>query len=178
MSELKMDEVLVLVVAKLKEHDSRLQSLAGQVEEVKKFMLSGVPQALDVKDEAWRVIGESRSILVVDEDTCLVDILKPIMEKMGFKVDTANNGINALFKVSKSCYDMMIFGEELPDMLGDELSKRIRQRSPDTEVVMVKGYRSDSEPKKEDARKVRVKSVPAQDIVEMVERTITSGEQG
>jgi len=181
MSDPKMEEVLRLILAKLKEQDSRLQSLAGQVNDLR-GMLDGGAKAPAPEDrvEAPRETGKLKSILVVDDDPNLVNTFKLILENVGFSVDTANNGINALFKTSKLHYDLVILDMNLPDMLGDELARRIRQRKPDMKVIMVTGYSSYMEEleKEDEIRKVLMKPVPPEDLVEMARRAITNEEHG
>ncbi|TRO53940.1 response regulator [Candidatus Bathyarchaeota archaeon] len=182
MSDPKIEEVLRLILAKLKEQDSRLQSLAGQVNDLKGMLDSGAAKASASEDkgEAPSEASKLKSILVVDDDPNLVNTFKLILENVGFNVDTANNGINALFKASKLHYDLVILDMNLPDMLGDELARRIRQRKPDMKVIMVTGYSSYMEEleKEEEIRKVLMKPVPPEDLVEMARRAITSEGHG
>jgi len=181
MSNQKIDEVLSLIQAKLKEQDSMLQSLAEQVQDLKKAADSGAAQiqALEDKPKAPNDAGKFKSILVVDDDPDLVDTFKLILENVGFSVDTANNGINALFKTSKLHYDLVILDMNLPDMLGDELARRIKRRNPDMKVIMITGYSSYVEglEKEDKIRKVLTKPVPPKALVEMAKRAITTEEQ-
>jgi len=181
MSNPKIDEVLSLILAKLKEQDSKLQSLADQVQDLKNSVDSDAAQGktLSSKADASKEVGKLKSILVVDDDPNLVNTFKLILENVGFSVDSANNGVNALFKASKLHYDLMILDMNLPDMLGDELARRIRQRKPDMKVIMITGYSSYMEEleKEEEIRKVLMKPVPPEDLVEIAKRTITSEDQ-
>ena len=181
MSNTKIDEALSLILAKLKEQDSRLQSLAGQVEDLKETVHSSTNQAQASvgRGEAAKEAGRLKSILVVDDDPNLVNTFKLILESVGFNVDSANNGVSALFKASKLHYDLVILDMNLPDMLGDELARRIRQRKPDMKVIMVTGYSSYMEEleKEEEIKKVLMKPVLPEDLVEIAKRTITSDEQ-
>ncbi|MFH2110779.1 MAG: response regulator [Candidatus Bathyarchaeota archaeon] len=181
MSNLKIDEVLSLILAKLKEQDSKIQSLADQVKDIKNSVNGGAQaQASEGKGVAHSEVGKLKSILVVDDDPNLVNTFKLILENVGFNVDSANNGVSALFKASKLHYDLVILDMNLPDMLGDELARRIRLRKPDMKVIMITGYSSYKEEleKEEKIRKVLMKPVPPEDLVEIAKRTITSEEQG
>jgi len=182
MSKLKIDEVLSLILAKLREQDSKLQSLADEVKDLKNSVNSSAAQAQasEGKSDVSKEVGKLKSILVVDDDPTLVNTFKLILENVGFNVDTANNGINALFKASKLHYDLVILDMNLPDMLGDELARRIRQRKPDMKVIMITGYSSYMEEleKEDEIRKVLMKPVPPEDLVEIAKRTITSEGQG
>lgn len=180
MSNLKIDEALSLILAKLKEQDSKLQSLADQVNELKNTVNSGAAQAQasEGKNDASKEVDKLMSILIVDDDPILVNTFKLILENVGFNVDTANNGINALLKASKLHYDLVILDMNLPDMLGDELARRIRQRKPDMKVIMITGYSSYMEELEKEVWKVLMKPVSPEDLVEVAKRTITSEDQG
>jgi len=181
MSNLKIDEVLSLILAKLKEQDSRLQSLTDQVKDLKNSVNSGAQaKASEGKGVTHSEVSRLKSILVVDDDPNVVNTFKLILENVGFNVDSANNGVNALFKANKLHYDLVILDMNLPDMLGDELARRIRLRKPDMKVIMITGYSSYVEEleKEEEIRKVLMKPVLPEDLVEIAKRTITSEGQG
>jgi CheY-like chemotaxis protein len=179
MSNQKIHEVLNLVLDKLREQDSKLQVLADQVNKLTNSVNSGAAQAQASEDKGYasKEVCKLKSILVVDDDPTLVNTFKLILENVGFNVDTANNGINALFKASKLHYDLAILDMNLPDMLGDELAKRIRQRKPEMKVIMITGYSSYLEEMEKEVWKVLMKPVSPEDLVEITKRTITSEEQ-
>ncbi|HUV33387.1 MAG TPA: hypothetical protein VMW22_00550, partial [Candidatus Desulfaltia sp.] len=86
MSNLKIDEVLSLILAKLKEQDSKLQSLADEVKDLKNSVNSGAvqAQASEGKSDSSKEVGKLKSILVVDDDPTLVNTFKLILENVGF----------------------------------------------------------------------------------------------
>jgi CheY-like chemotaxis protein len=180
MSKLKIDEVLSLILTKLKEQDTKLQSLADQVKDLKSKVDKGTVDVSESKSDASGDVGGLKSILVVDDDPNVVNTFKLILENVGFNVDSANNGVSALFKTNKLHYDLVILDMNLPDMLGDELARRIRQRKPDMKVIMITGYSSYMEEleKEDEIRKVLIKPVLPEDLVEIARRAVTSKEQG
>lgn len=66
------------------------------------------------------------NILVVDDDPEIIDLLRLDLELMGFQVDSANDGANALKKAEAKTYDLIVLDVMMPKMDGFEVCKRIR----------------------------------------------------
>ncbi|MEW6607042.1 MAG: response regulator [bacterium] len=66
-------------------------------------------------------------ILVVDDDTKLVEALKIRLEVNNYKVMTALNGIEALEKVYKEMPDLVLLDAWLPKMNGWEVCRKIKE---------------------------------------------------
>ena len=76
-------------------------------------------------------------ILWVDDD---IDQLKPhvmFLQNKGFKIDTCNNGYDAIEMVMQSNYDLVILDEMMPGMTGLETLPKIKEIRHDTPVIMV-----------------------------------------
>jgi DNA-binding response OmpR family regulator len=68
------------------------------------------------------------TILVVDDEQKIVDVISLYLQKSGFKVLTASNGIEAL-KLFNSEIDLVVLDLMLPDLSGEEVCKKLRQFS-------------------------------------------------
>lgn len=71
----------------------------------------------------------SQTVLVVDDEQKLVDLVRAIMEKEGYNVVEAHNGYQAIEKVRESLPDAVILDVMMPEMDGFEALKEIRQAS-------------------------------------------------
>lgn len=71
----------------------------------------------------------STKILVVDDEALLVKGLKYSLEQDGFITEAAYDGNEALEKVSKGNYDMIILDLMLPGIDGLEVCQKIREKS-------------------------------------------------
>jgi phosphate regulon transcriptional regulator PhoB len=69
---------------------------------------------------------EMKKILVVDDEPDLVELVSYNLRKEGFKVSSASNGEDALEKVRKGGYDLIILDLMLPGIQGVELCRMIR----------------------------------------------------
>ncbi len=93
---------------------------------------------LEAREAAQR--GEKPiSVLIVDDDSFLVDSFKLIMEFAGFEVVTAHNGDEAVRKAQKIRFDLALVDLNLPDVSGAELSKKLKGCVPGLSVMLLTG---------------------------------------
>ncbi|OGO49734.1 MAG: hypothetical protein A2148_09835 [Chloroflexi bacterium RBG_16_68_14] len=69
--------------------------------------------------------GRGRSILVVDDEESIQRLLGSILELDGHRVDTARNGMEALERINRRRYDLIITDIKMPDMDGRDLYQRL-----------------------------------------------------
>ncbi len=81
-------------------------------------------------------------ILLVDDEKEYLDVIKLILESNQFKVKTANSGHDALKKMSKESFDLVITDLIMPEMTGLELLEQIKEHHSDSEVILFTGYGS------------------------------------
>jgi DNA-binding NtrC family response regulator len=79
-------------------------------------------------------------ILIVDDEQEYLDILSERMEGRDFEVDKAGNGMEALDRLSESTYDAIVMDMMMPGMDGLETLKRIREKHPDMQVILLTGH--------------------------------------
>ncbi|MGH7773914.1 MAG: sigma-54-dependent transcriptional regulator [Candidatus Binatia bacterium] len=82
----------------------------------------------------------SGTILVVDDDPDIRDILKDSLNSLGSRVLTACNGEECLDMVDKEGPELVLLDIEMPDKNGLEVLKEIRQRGSDVTVIMITAY--------------------------------------
>ena len=121
--------------------------------------------ALDVDHETDRVRltfrdGKDPRILLVDHDTTLLKVGKRMLERFGYRVTTANGGIEALevFLKNPEEFDLIITDQAMPKMDGMELAKAAIDVRPDIPVVLCAGYC-------EDIDQAKMKDVGIQEFV-------------
>ncbi len=66
------------------------------------------------------------SVLVVDDEITLRHVLVLQLDKLGYKADSAANGIEALRRVHNHCYGLIIMDLQMPEMDGYEAAGAIR----------------------------------------------------
>lgn len=81
-------------------------------------------------------------LLVVDDERRMVDSLKSLLTKQGYKVETAYDGSEAAEKISQNSYDLIISDIKLPNKNGLELLSLAQKKDPDAVVILMTGYAS------------------------------------
>lgn len=67
-----------------------------------------------------------KKILVIDDEPDIVFLIKLILEKEGYKVIEANSGKEGIEMAKKEKPDLILLDIMMPDMLGWEVSKKIK----------------------------------------------------
>ncbi|NOY79057.1 MAG: sigma-54-dependent Fis family transcriptional regulator [Calditrichaeota bacterium] len=79
------------------------------------------------------------SILIADDEEDFRIIFSDIIQKMGYHVETAQNGQEALAVVERHPIDIALVDFKMPGMSGLELLKEIKSRKPQIEVILITG---------------------------------------
>ncbi len=86
---------------------------------------------------------ERTKILVVDDEVQVREMLRRNLTQMGgFPVDVASNGVEALEKIEKDIFDLVLTDLRMPEMDGIELLKSIKANRPDILVIIMTAYGS------------------------------------
>jgi DNA-binding NtrC family response regulator len=86
---------------------------------------------------------ESMKILVVDDEALIRDMIKRGLSQMGgFSVEVAQSGPEAIEKVEKDVFDLVLTDLKMPEMDGLELLKTIKGTRPDIMVIMMTAHGS------------------------------------
>lgn len=78
-------------------------------------------------------------VLIVDDDRSVADTIALVLIKRGFDAMAAYDPHTALQLVARDQPDCAIVDVLLPSVGGVELAKLIRQRSPDTRILLLTG---------------------------------------
>ncbi|NND35127.1 MAG: response regulator transcription factor [Saprospiraceae bacterium] len=78
-----------------------------------------------------------KSILAIEDDPSLLELLKIHLSDINCQLDTAEDGLEGLKKILENEYDLIILDVMLPSIDGFELCKRIRSERIPTPVLML-----------------------------------------
>jgi DNA-binding NtrC family response regulator len=79
-------------------------------------------------------------ILIVDDEPSARDLCVEILRSMGLKTETADSGAQALKRLAGGRVDIVLTDVRMPGMNGIELLKIVRQKYPQTDVVIMTGF--------------------------------------
>ena len=85
---------------------------------------------------------EKAQILIVDDDESTRKSLSLIFKKKGYETHTAGTGKEALAAAKGKLFNAALLDIRLPDILGIELIKPLRQIHPDIAIIMATGFAS------------------------------------
>lgn len=86
-------------------------------------------------------IKKDKKLLLVEDDTLMLEVLKDLLSESGITVHTSENGAEGLKKFSENEYDLIISDIQMPILNGVEFLKKVR--SQDTKwpkFMLLTGY--------------------------------------
>lgn len=82
-------------------------------------------------------------ILVVDDEASVRELLRRGLSQIGhFLVDVASNGLEAIEKIEKNLFDLVLTDLKMPEMGGIELLKTIKGTRPELTVIIMTAHGS------------------------------------
>ena len=82
-------------------------------------------------------MSDEPNVLVVDDEQSLVETVRVLLDREGFDVLTALSGEEALETFEAEGADLVLADVRMPKMSGVELLEAVRDRSPETPVVLM-----------------------------------------
>ncbi len=85
---------------------------------------------------------DGKHILVVDDDPDLLFLVAHGVKSLSpdYQVNTANSAAGALEQVQKQNFDLVVTDFMMPDMTGLELVPKVREKSPNTQFVLMTAH--------------------------------------
>ena len=80
------------------------------------------------------------SILIVDDERAIRNSMKEILEYESYKVDVAENGVEALRKVQNEKFDLIFSDIKMPEMDGITFLEAVLKERGDLPVIMISGH--------------------------------------
>ncbi|MHC4820967.1 MAG: response regulator [Planctomycetota bacterium] len=102
-------------------------------------------------DEPSERLGEATAddqratILVVDDEAFIRDLVRDTLETRGYTTHQASNGDEALLCLERETIDIMITDVVMPGMPGLDLVKRVRHDFPGIHMIVLTGYARDQD---------------------------------
>jgi DNA-binding response OmpR family regulator len=79
-------------------------------------------------------------ILVIEDDLATLKLMKIALEKHGYSVIGAENGLNGFSAATDQSFDSIVLDIGLPDISGLEVLKRLRANQNQTPVLLLSAY--------------------------------------
>ena len=101
------------------------------------------PAPLKVGEKKERRLMEKQSILIVEDDHHLRDLLVEIFKREGHTTEAAASGQEALNKAKEAFFNLAFLDINLPDLSGLELIKPLKALHPDMALIVLTGSPSE-----------------------------------
>lgn len=86
-----------------------------------------------------------RTVLVVDDDPLVIEILQTVLNLEEFEVTTASDGATALERVGERRPDVVVLDVMMPGLDGFEVCRRLKADHPSLPVVLLTARNSEAD---------------------------------
>jgi DNA-binding response OmpR family regulator len=86
-------------------------------------------------------MGKKR-ILIVDDEKAIRATMAMALESVKYEIDVAENGVQAIERLNKISYDLIITDYSMPEMDGLEMISIVASKFPDLPVLMITAQES------------------------------------
>jgi CheY-like chemotaxis protein len=119
-------------------------------------------------------------ILLVDDEEPITEMLRQILERLGYQVTARTSSVEALkaFQSQPGNFDLVITDTTMPNMTGIELCRAITKIRPDIPVVLCTGFSETITEEKADAAGIKgfiMKPVSIREMAGVIRRVLDSG---
>ena len=80
------------------------------------------------------------TILIIDDERAIRNVLKDILSNEGFKVEEAADGEEGLKKFQAGSFDVVLCDIKMPKLDGIEFLQKVMEAGTDTPVIMISGH--------------------------------------
>lgn len=87
-----------------------------------------------------KLMSEKKSVIIIDDEPSIRNLLSRILSLEGYIVTSFENSKQGLEEISENFYNVALIDVILPDINGIELTKKIKEKSPDTEIIVMTAY--------------------------------------
>lgn len=119
-------------------------------------------------------------VLIIDDDQSMLELAEFHLQAQGYETARSQTGEEGLKLVEASRFDVVLTDLQLPDLDGIEVVKRLKELSPESEIIMVSGYGSVSkavEATKAGAFYFVEKPVAFEELMVLIEKAVERGQQ-
>jgi DNA-binding NtrC family response regulator len=80
------------------------------------------------------------SVMILDDEPIVGERLRSTLEKVQLDLETFTDPLAALRRFSEKKFDVLITDLKMKELDGIEILKRVKQISPETQVIIITGF--------------------------------------
>ena len=106
---------------------------------------AGEVQVEQPKETKGELTTGSGTILLIEDEEVVIEVIRPMLERMGWRILLAKTGMGAIdiARTFDGDIDLAILDIVLPDMVGSQVYPLIMEARPDLKVIVCSGYTLD-----------------------------------
>ncbi len=100
------------------------------------------PRATIESEKARPLVGGDERILLVDDEKGVLEIIRRILEMLGYQVKLETNGADALevFRTRPDSFDLIITDQTMPNVTGLDLAREVMKIKPHMPIILCSGF--------------------------------------
>jgi DNA-binding response OmpR family regulator len=131
---LHSDGISFVPYDELKSYEELRQEVARRVEKEEE-------KVIPIREEVMRE-PDAKSILVIDDEVGITNNIRKILSNEGYHVDQAITKDEAYQRIEDRAYNLVLLDLKISGVKGLELLKAVRDKGPNTPVIIITGYGS------------------------------------
>jgi len=88
------------------------------------------------------MVADKPSVLVIDDNTQIRDVLQRSLSQQGWVVTTVEGGKEGLARYQEEAFDLVLLDLRLPDIDGHEVLERLKAQDAEATVIIMTGHDS------------------------------------
>ncbi len=84
-----------------------------------------------------------KKILVIDDEAMIIDVMKVILEDMGYSVIGFQDSREGEKEAIENDYDLIVVDIRMPEKNGAEVTKSILKAKPESKILIITAYPTD-----------------------------------
>jgi len=106
------------------------------------FLPASDKQIPKEKKSYEEIVSGKETVLLVDDEKIVTDVIREILENLGYSVITASGGREAidLYRQHRAGIDLVILDMIMPQITGSEVFDELKSIDPSVKVILCSGY--------------------------------------
>jgi CheY-like chemotaxis protein len=91
-------------------------------------------------DHGLRIDSDASRVLIVDDNPDILKLVSKMAAHLGYHPTTAEDGVDALYHLSRTHFDLVMTDYEMPFIDGYQLADQIKEKHFGTRVIIMTGH--------------------------------------
>jgi len=97
----------------------------------------------EAKEDDSNTVRRALNVLVVDDQDIICELIAAHLSADGHQPVMISDATDALRRFEESPFDLLVTDQSMPGMSGEQLARSVKERKPETRVIMLTGFGND-----------------------------------